>query len=129
MFMVNIRSSALDPYLLLAQLNSRISRAVWLDRYYDRRRTFPKIKGTYLKRLPVFSFDPVNSEHAAAAVRIVKLAKTILRLREQTTHLDLGISAGGERQVGQLERAIDSEFYQLYELSREAILAIESLTE
>jgi len=33
-------------------LNSRVIKAFWLDRFYDQRQTFPKIKGTYLN----FSF-------------------------------------------------------------------------
>jgi hypothetical protein len=124
MFMVNIRDNAMDPYLLLGQLNSRIAHAVWVDRYFDRRRTFPKIKGTYLKKLPVFAFDAANSGHNAASERIVELVKRILSF----DHESAGVAGTAtNRQLAQLERAIDLELYQLYGLKPEDIAAIEEL--
>jgi type I restriction-modification system DNA methylase subunit len=53
MFMVNVREKTCDFRLLLGILNSGLLRAYWLSRFYDQRRTFPKIKGTYLAELPI----------------------------------------------------------------------------
>lgn len=39
--------------LLSGILNSALLRTYWLSRFYDQRRTFPKIKGTYLGELPI----------------------------------------------------------------------------
>lgn len=53
MFMVNITDGAYSPLFLLGYLNSGLVADYWRDHFFDQRRTFPKIKGTYLKLLPV----------------------------------------------------------------------------
>lgn len=40
-------------YSILAIINSKIIRYFWLKKFYDQRQTFPKIKGTYLKEIPI----------------------------------------------------------------------------
>ncbi len=70
-FMVNVREEACDPRLLLGILNSTLLRTYWLNRFYDQRRTFPKIKGTYLGELPVKL--PKTPAEGAASKRIVEL--------------------------------------------------------
>lgn len=40
-------------YNLLAIINSSVVRYYWGKKFYDQRQTFPKIKGTYLKEIPV----------------------------------------------------------------------------
>ncbi len=40
-------------YVLQAIINSRLVRYYWLQKFYDQRQTFPKIKGTYLKKIPL----------------------------------------------------------------------------
>jgi hypothetical protein len=57
MFTVNITTSNLSPYFVLGALNSTVVKAFWLERFWDQRRTFPKIKGTYLKELPIPRLD------------------------------------------------------------------------
>ena len=73
MFIVLPRSgSEWTPLTLLAVLNSTPLRGYWLGRYWDRRRTFPKIKGTYLKALPLPTLNPADMS------RLEDLASTIL---------------------------------------------------
>jgi len=48
---VPIESKA--AYSILALINSKIIRYFWLKKFYDQRQTFPKIKGTYLKEIPI----------------------------------------------------------------------------
>jgi hypothetical protein len=128
MFMVNVRDGDVDPYLLLAQLNSRISHAVWLDRFYDRRRTFPKIKGTYLKQLPVMSLDPANASHRAAAKRLRELAEKALSLRLRMAGTKNGLDDQRvERHITPVERAIDTELYKLYGLTDAEIAIVEAI--
>ena len=52
-FMVNPKQPGLNVRFLLGILNSKLLRGYWVQRFYDQRRTFPKIKGTYLKKLPI----------------------------------------------------------------------------
>ena len=53
-FMVTLfPGSELPSEALLGILNSDVIAAYWLTKFWDRRRTFPKIKGTYLKELPL----------------------------------------------------------------------------
>ncbi len=40
-------------YALQAVINSSITRYYWSKKFYDQRQTFPKIKGTYLKEIPI----------------------------------------------------------------------------
>lgn len=46
-------TTQIDSAFLLGVLNSKLLRAIWVGRFYDQRQTFPKIKGTYLKDLPI----------------------------------------------------------------------------
>jgi hypothetical protein len=128
MFMVNVRDPNVDPYVLLAQLNSRISHAVWLDRFYDRRRTFPKIKGTYLKQLPVVSFDLTSSSQLSAYKRLRELAERALALRRQVTSSKRGVDEHHiQRQIGPVERTIDSVLYEVYGLTSDEIAHLEGI--
>jgi hypothetical protein len=52
-FMVNVSNAAYSPSYVLGCLNSAAVRFYWSNRFYDQRDTFPKIKGTYLKLLPI----------------------------------------------------------------------------
>jgi hypothetical protein len=48
---------------LQAIINSSIIKFYWTKKYYDQRQTFPKIKGTYLKELPIpkdFHMFPIS---------------------------------------------------------------------
>ncbi|MGE0932556.1 Eco57I restriction-modification methylase domain-containing protein [Peijinzhouia sedimentorum] len=51
-FMIVSKDKSL-AYSLQAVINSGITKYYWLKMFYDQRQTFPKIKGTYLKEIPL----------------------------------------------------------------------------
>lgn len=73
MFMISAKNNDIDAYALLAILNSTLIRCLWVDRFYDQRRTFPKIKGSYLKQLPIpdISRSPLASTLASMSNRLM----------------------------------------------------------
>jgi hypothetical protein len=93
MFMVTSTADDVNPWFLLGVLNSLPLRAFWVDRFWDRRRTFPKIKGTYLKALPL----PARSHDD-----IADLARVLTRHREELASTTLA----ARRQM--LERSMDA---------------------
>ena len=45
---------------LLGIINSKLTGFYWLNKFADKRKTFPKIKGTYLKLIPLPNLTDVN---------------------------------------------------------------------
>lgn len=127
MFMVNVKDDTVDPLLLLAQLNSSVCHAIWLDRYYDRRKTFPKIKGTYLKQLPVLIPNLKDPEQNSAAKKIVELVRRVTRLRASHGKANATDDGRIARQIEPLERSIDEEIFRLYGFSSAEVKAIEEI--
>lgn len=84
-FMVLPTDDRYDPWYLLGLLNSSSLRAYWLDRYYDQRQTFPKVKGTYLKQLPLPTFPDDGSSSSIAGV-----ARELVQLVEEEGKADAG---------------------------------------
>ncbi len=68
-FMVSPRDGATDPWFLLGWLNSAIVRVTWLERFSDRRQTFPKVKGGFLERLPVPKANAPDQKKIADVAR------------------------------------------------------------
>jgi hypothetical protein len=104
-------------------------RAFWLQHFYDQRRTFPKIKGTYLKELPIATPDTHAKEGQARHDRMVKLVEGMLGLQKRLA------SARNEhqktllaRQIEAADRQIDRLVYELYGLSDEEIRIVEEAT-
>jgi hypothetical protein len=54
-----ISSKGINPNFLLSQINSKLTQFYWLNKFADKRKDFPKIKGGYLELLPVIK---TNSE-------------------------------------------------------------------
>jgi hypothetical protein len=124
-FMVNIEHDYYSPHFLLAYLNSAIVRAYWVDRFYDRRRTFPKIKGTYLKDLPVLALSRSSEDrrlhdaldgHAINLIALHERLKTV-RTSQEETRIRRAIHAS--------ERVIDTALLDRLEASaqeRESVI-------
>ena len=74
-FMIVSKNSRYSAYAIAGILNSKIIKAYWLTRFHDDRKTFPKIKGGYLKKLP---FPPVTSELDAIDNRVRRITKSLL---------------------------------------------------
>lgn len=48
-----ITSKTLNPYGILGIINSKPIAFYWRQKFEDKRKTFPKIKGTYLEQIPI----------------------------------------------------------------------------
>jgi hypothetical protein len=128
-FMVTAKSTTVQPLYLLGVLNSRLLRACWLQRFYDQRRTFPKIKGTYLKELPIAAPEAGDKQGQARRDRMVQLVEGMLGLQRQ-----LAVASSEHqktllgRQIEATDRQIDRLVYELYGLTDEEVQLVEEAT-
>jgi hypothetical protein len=111
-------------------LNSKLLRALWVGRFYDQRLTFPKIKGTYLKDLPIAFPDLSAATDRAHHDRLVGLVDKMLALTPKLR----AATADGERQTLQnavtaTDRQIDALVYELYGLTAAEIALVEGAEE
>ena len=88
----------------------------YLNRYGDKRADFPKIKGTYLNRLPIA--DPP----AKVKAQLEKLVEKRLGLAAAAKAADAE-AAGAKAEA--VEREIDQVVYGLYGLTAEEIKIVE----
>ena len=128
-FMVNLNDDLYEPLYVLGLLNSKLLAALWLNRFYDRRRTFPKIKGTYLKELPIKKVDLKDEKDQEKRVYLISLVKDIvenhLHLESlKTTHERTAL----QRQIKATDQEIDKLVYELYGLCDEEIRIVEEAT-
>jgi hypothetical protein len=126
-FMVTLLETAsINPSFLLGVLNSKLVRALWVGRFYDQRQTFPKIKGTYLKELPVALPDLKKPADKARHDKLVVLVDKILglmpKLRAATADAE---KATLQNAVTATDQQIDQLVYELYELTPEEIALVE----
>ncbi len=71
-FMINPKNNK-GIFNLLAIINSPVIRYYWGKKFYDQRQTFPKIKGTYLKEIPIPKY--YNNDIISAIVKIVSYSE------------------------------------------------------
>jgi len=126
MFMVNLRAVRLNPLYVLGVLNSKLIRALWLDRFYDQRRTFPKIKGTYLKRLPIRVLDLSKPADESRHERMVQSVGQMLEMNQRLPTVRTPQEKTAlERQIAAADAQIDRLVYDLYGLTGEEIQIVE----
>lgn len=127
MFMVNIKEGIdISPWYLLGVLNSSLIHHLWLDRYYDQRETFPKIKGSYLTELPIVDPNGADPEQQEGAVRVSHHARTLSGLygalrdaSEPQAEVVL------RRMIAAAERELDEQVYALYGLDEDDVQLLE----
>lgn len=122
-FMVTVREPRqIEAKYLLGILNSKLLRALWTGRFYDQRQTFPKIKGTYLKELPI-AFD---SDDGACHAKLVGLVEKMLaltpKLRGATSEAE---KAALQNAVTTTGADIDRLVYELYGLTEEEVKTVQ----
>ena len=125
-FMVNIFDNRYSPLYLLGILNSKLLRFIWIIKYYDKRKTFPKIKGTYLKQLPIRKINFSNPSDKAKHDRMVELVDEMLALHKkfhETT--DEKMKRIIQKQIEITDKKIDALVYELYGLTEEEIKVVE----
>lgn len=65
----------ISPYYILGLLNSKVIMFYWLIKFSDNRKQFPKIKGTYLEKIPI-ARNKDNEEKIEALVKDILLSDT-----------------------------------------------------
>jgi hypothetical protein len=125
-FMVNPREGTYTASFLLGVLNSRLMRYLWETRFYDQRRTFPKVKGTYLEKLPIPLLNPANPSDRPRHDQIVKLVDQMLDGKKQVAAAKTDRDkAYWDGKCAALDRQIDRLVYELYELTEAEIRIVE----
>lgn len=121
-----LETTRINPMFLLGVLNSKLLRLLWVGRFYDQRQTFPKIKGTYLKELPVALPDFAKPTDKAGHDKLVALVDKMLALtpglRAATSESE---KATLQNAVTATDRQIDALVYELYGLTPEEIALVE----
>lgn len=98
----------INPFGTLGILNSKLIKFYWQQKFEDKRKTFPKIKGTYLELLPII---PPTDE-------ITRLVKSILSLKQKSLSND----------TSAIEQQVDILVYHLYDLIYDEVLIIDPET-
>ncbi len=101
-----IVTKTFDPYELLGQMNSHLVRYFWSYCFEDKRKTFPKIKGTYLEKIPIKKSE--NED-------IATIVKEIIEKKQTNPVAD----------ISNLEKELNRQVYSLYNLTPEEIAIIE----
>jgi hypothetical protein len=106
-----IEKNASSKYFL-GIINSRCVQFYWKNKFQDDRKTFPKIKGEYLKLLPI----PESNEFDQEAIK--ELVDQIILAKEIDSSADTLV----------LENKINQKVYALYGLDSEEIQTVEDAT-
>jgi len=125
-FMVNVFNANISPYFVLGILNSKLIKWIWIENFYDKRKTFPKIKGTYIKELPIVIIELAKKIDKIKYDNLVSLVGKMLELKqkeavEQNQQLKTMIS----RQIEGVDKVIDTAVYGLYGLTEDEIKVVE----
>jgi methylase of polypeptide subunit release factors len=108
-FMVVPKCETFSSRYLVAIINSSAIRFYWINRFGDDRKTFPKIKGEYLKLLPIPAATPEKQK------AVERLVDRILAAKAQAASAD----------VSAMERELDELVHALYGLTPEEIKLVE----
>jgi hypothetical protein len=97
----------------------------WVERFYDQRGTFPKIKGTYLKLLPIKRVltNPPDIEKHDRMVALVDRMLALVPKRRAEANPQAAAQLG--TQISATDRQIDRLVYDLYGLTEEEIALVE----
>jgi hypothetical protein len=126
-FMVCLINDSIEPAFVLGVLNSRLMQYLWLNRFYDQRGTFPKIKGTYLKLLPIVRITNSNRQMVSQVARLVdKILVLIPSMRTAKSDTERAALLNAIRKT---DRDIDKLVYELYGLTPEEIALVEGTAE
>jgi type I restriction-modification system DNA methylase subunit len=119
--------------VLLAILNSKFIKYFWRKNFYDHRKTFPKIKGSYIEKLPIPKALITNSrseELSSLEIQISNLTLSILgqnaKLSDQGETLTAAQIQKLNDDIIYTDRQIDSLVYQLYDLNSAQVNLIEN---
>ena len=124
-FMVNLVDSNL-AYYVLGIINSQMLQFYWLKKFYDHRTTFPKIKGTYLKQLPIKS----NALKPAVSQKISEYALSLSKLWASMPQLSLETDRRRVQfKIQHIEAELNKAVYDNYGLKENEVKVIEEFLE
>jgi hypothetical protein len=112
-------------YILGIMLSSAF-KFYWKLKYFDEKKTFPKIKKDALLGMPIPSLDLSQKPDKAKHDALVSLVDKMLDLKqkeaaEKSEHLKTIIT----RQIDVVDKAIDTAVYELFDLTADEIIIIE----
>jgi hypothetical protein len=122
-FMVKATVSGIDERYLLGVLNSRAIGFYWENKFSDFKKTFPKIKGSYLQQLPIPTPDKARHDKLVGLVN--KMLALMPKLREAKSDSEKGTLQNAAKAT---EQQIDAVVYGLYGLNEKEIQLVESNT-
>lgn len=102
-----IVGNTLSPFYVMAIINSKLIRFYWHNVFEDRRITFPKIKGSYLEKIPFTR--PLNNI-------IEELSKSIYIKKQENSNTTIE------------EQEIDELVYKLYGLTYDEVKIVDPQT-
>jgi hypothetical protein len=120
LFMVNLEDTGY-VYYMLGILNSDIIKYYWMKKFYDHRTTFPKIKGTYLKLLPIKKFEKANSNAVKIEQKARFISDNIAALANLKLESDRRLL---QQKLSHAEREINEAVYNLYGLDSDQVALI-----
>lgn len=116
----------IDLKFVLAVLNSKFIKNYWTNNFSDLRTTFPKIKGSYLEKLPISDVDFKKKDQKQKHDEIIKHVDLLLKLNEELKEIKLQTKIDQVKQrIEHSEDKINQLVYDLYELTPEEIAIIE----
>jgi type I restriction-modification system DNA methylase subunit len=124
-FMLTPKAQLANVFYLLGLLNSSLFAAYWRARYYDQRERFPKIKGAYLKQLPIHAIDFSNRQEKARHDQLVALVERMLGAKKLEAGASRHPAEIATRKCAALDRQINELVYELYELTEEEMRLVE----
>jgi len=125
-FMVIPKSeNKIDIKFILAILNSKFIADYWIGNFSDLRQTFPKIKGSYLEKLPI---PEIGEDQQKQYDEILKFTTQILNLIKEWQNTTLPEKTEQLKQrIEYCEDKINGIVYGLYGLTEEEIKIIEKI--
>ena len=129
LFMVvpKLEEEELSIKYVLGILNSDYIKKYWENNFSDQRKTFPKIKGSYLEQLPIRKIDFKNSTEKKKHNELVSLVELVLNLKADITFASLRDRERLVKKVQDTEGSINALVYGLYDLTASEIALIEGV--
>ncbi|MBC8174077.1 MAG: N-6 DNA methylase, partial [Candidatus Marinimicrobia bacterium] len=122
-----INSDLFSLKYFLGIINSKLGGWFWIQKNYDYKTLFPKIKKSQIESIPIFNINFSNHTDKSRHDKMVKLVDRMLdlhkRLNTAKTPHDRKVL---QRQIDAIDKQIDRLVYELYDLTEEEIGIVES---
>jgi len=109
-------NSEFDYYYILAIINSNVIKYYWKINFYDSKVKFPKVKKTYLDKIPIPKIDLDQQKE------IINLSKKIFEING--LNKDSQSIENYDDELKTLYSMLESKIYKLYQLDNDEIIVI-----